>query len=113
MLSQVKRARGHLAAVRAQVISSSPEEVERCIPELHDAIACLRAVEPTPELAGELGALQFELGIVKRLVQRGADFYQDWAKVLAATAAGYTAASYTAAGDPAPLSAPGSVSVKG
>lgn len=123
MLSQVKRARGHLAAVRAQVLASSPEEVERCIPALHEAIACLREIEPAPDLPtpglptsdlrGELNALRFELGVVQRLIQRGAEFYQGWANTLAATAMGYTAGSYTAGGAPAPLSAPGSLSVKG
>ncbi|MSV35106.1 MAG: hypothetical protein EXQ47_05840 [Bryobacterales bacterium] len=121
MLTQVKRARGRLAAVRTQVLSSSPEEVEQCIPALEEAIACLRASEPTPDLQAELKpalkkeliALRFELGVIRRLVQRSAEFYQGWAKVLAATAAGYTAMSYTATGDPVPLAAPGSLSVKG
>ena len=118
MLSPIQRARGHLAVVRAQVLSSSPENVERCVPVLHEAIACVRAVEPKPELAGELSALHFELGVVSRLAQCGAEFYQGWGKALAATAAGCTGAgntalSYSATGDPAPLSAPGSLSVKG
>jgi hypothetical protein len=99
-----------LAAVRAQVLASSPEEVERCIPVLNEAIACLQGLEPGHDasLLAELRSLMFEIGVVSRLVQRGAEFYQDWAKVLAATAAGYTAT-----GDPAPLAAPGALSVKG
>ncbi len=108
MLSQIKRARGHLAAVRAQMLSTSPEEVEQCIPALHEAIACLRAVEPRQELAGELRALHFELGVVSRLAQHGAEFYQNWAQVLASAATGYTAA-----GNAAALTAAGSLSVKG
>jgi hypothetical protein len=110
MLSQVKRARGHLAAVRAQVLSSSPEEVEQCIPELNEAIACLQGMEPGRDasLLAELRGLKFEIGVISRLVARSAEFYQGWAKVLAAVAAGYTVT-----GDPAPLTAPGAISVKG
>ena len=108
MLAEVKSARGHLAAVRAQVLSSSPEEVEQCIPVLHEAIACLRAVEPRADLAKELNALRFEIGVVGRLVERSAAFYHGWAKTLAAAAAGYTAT-----GDPAPLRVARSISVEG
>jgi hypothetical protein len=113
MLSQVKRARGHLAAVRTLLRSPSAEDVNRCIPLLHEAIACLGASEPTPELARELSALRFEVGVVRRLIERGAEFYQGWAKWMAAAAAGQAAMSYTETGNPAPRAAPGSLSVRG
>jgi hypothetical protein len=92
--------------------------VEQCIPALHKAITCLRAVkpapdQPVPELRAELNALRFELGVMSRLVLGAAEFNQGWAKALAATAAECAGVGYTAAGDPTPLSAPRSLSVRG
>lgn len=113
MLAQVKSARGRLAEVRAVLQSPSPEELSRCIPLLDEAIACLEAMDPgqqprKADLAQELGLLRFELGVVRRLIEGGAEFYQGWARILAMAAVGYTVT-----GEPAPLTAPGSVSVEG
>ena len=148
MLSQVKCARGRLAAVRTQVLSSSPAEVEQCIPALQDAIACLQGLKPGHDasllrnsrhnarwrdrflfpfgprhaavpLLTELRGLQFEIGVVSRLAKRSEAFYEGWAQVLAAMAAGYTASTYTGltyteTGNPAaPPAASGSLSVRG
>jgi hypothetical protein len=112
-LVQIKSARGHVAAVRAALQSPWPEELGRGIPRLNEAIVCLEALEPgrdprKADLAQELSALRFELGVVRRLVAGGAEFYRGWARILA-----MAAGSYTPTGDPAPLTAPGSVSVEG
>jgi len=112
-LDQVKSARGHVAEVRAALQFPSPEELSRGIPLLNEAIVCLQTMEPdrdsrNADLARELGALRFELGVLRRLVEGGAEFYRGWARVLAMAAAGYTPT-----GAPAPLAAPGSVSVEG
>ena len=111
MLAQVKIARERVGAVRAALRSATPEEIGGCLPLLDEAIGCLHAV-PTaphdPELAGELDALQFELGVARRLIEGSAEFYRGWAGVLATAAAGYTPA-----GEPAALTAPGSVCLEG
>ena len=106
-----------MAAVRAALKAPTPEEIGGCLPLLGEAIDCLQAA-PTArhdpelagesELAGELDALRFEVGVLRRLIERGAAFYQGWARVLATTAAGYTPA-----GEPAALTAPGSVCLEG
>jgi len=112
-LARVKSARGHVVAVRAALQSPSPEELGRCIPLLDEAVACLKAMEPVrdtrqTDLVRELDALRFELGVVRRLIEGGNQFYRGWARILAMAAVGYTPT-----GDPAPLPAPGSVSVQG
>ena len=128
-LGQVRSARRRLAAVRAALQSPSPEELGRAIPLLDEAIACLRALEqagmeqcgmdqsgiappglapPNADLAQELGALQFELGVVRRLLDGGEEFYRGWSRILALAEGGYMPT-----GAPTPLMAPGSVSVKG
>src|SRR5438046_8770932 len=111
MLAQVKIARGRVAAVRTALQWTTPQEIGGCLPLLDEAIGCLHSV-PTaphdPELAGELETLQFELGVVRRLIEGSAGFYGGWARVLATAAAGYTPA-----GEPAALTAPRSVCTVG
>jgi hypothetical protein len=115
MLAQVQRTRARVGEIRATLRSPTAEEIGGCVPLLEEAIACLRAVEAAAddrerwgEAALEMAGLQFELGVVGRLIEGGAAFYQGWARVLATAAAGYTPA-----GEPAALNAPGSVSVQG
>lgn len=117
MLAQIKIARGRVAAVRAALENPTPEDVAGCLPLLEDAIGCLGAMPVAPGefhaarepgLAGELDALRFDLGVMQRLVEGGAEFYRNWARALATVAGGYTPS-----GEPAALTAPGSVSVEG
>ena len=103
----VENVRMRLAEARALILSPSPDGVMRSIPLLEQAVTCMQSLEPAPAMLPELRALQFEIGVVARLVVRGAAYYRNWAKTLAA------AAGYTAAGEPAPLTAAHSVSVEG
>jgi len=133
ILSKLRQARARTAEVRqALATASTPEEVSGCMPLLHEAIACLQSLaavpDPSPEnpapkhaappsspatparpeLAREFAALRFELGVARRLIEGGAEFYQGWARTLAAVLSGYTPS-----GEPAELTAPGSLSLHG
>ena len=137
ILSQLRQARARTAEVRQALASAStPEEVGACVPLLHDAIACLQSLAAAPdplpenpslegaspensspqnaappsqpELAREFAALRFELGVAQRLIEGGAEFYQGWARTLAVVLSGYTPS-----GEPAALTAPGSLSLQG
>ena len=137
ILSKLQQARVRTAEVRQALASAStPEEVGACVPLLHDAIACLQSLaaapDPSPEnpslegaspensspknaatpsqpeLAREFAALRFELGVARRLIEGGAEFYQGWARTLAVVLSGYTPS-----GEPAALTAPGSLSLQG
>ena len=132
ILSKLQQARVRTAEVRQALASAStPEEVGACVPLLHEAITCLRAIAPVadsspenmspenaapknaatpsqPELAREFAALCFELGVARRLIEGGAEFYQGWARTLAVVLSGYTPS-----GEPAALTAPGSLSLQG
>jgi hypothetical protein len=121
-LGEIRSARARLGEVLRALSSSSaphvvtPEEIGGCAPLLEEAIACLRAMpapqNPSlrngPELAREFEGLRFELGVVRRLIEGGAEFYRGWARILATAAAGYTPS-----GEPAALTASGSVSLEG
>lgn len=120
ILAKLRQARARMAEVRQALSSAStPEEIGACLPLLEEAIACLRAIAPVPappnalklsgpELAGEIAAVRFESGIVRRVLEGGAQFYQGWARILAGAVAGYMPT-----GEPAALTAPGSVSIEG
>ncbi len=111
MLAQAKMARERVAVVRGALKTSNLEEIAGCLPLLEEAIGCLHqmpAAPPDAELRSELEALRFDVGVVRRLAEGGAEFYRNWARVLATTAAGYTPA-----GEPAALAARGSISVEG
>jgi hypothetical protein len=119
-LSKLREARARLGEVRRVLSSAStPEEIGDCAPLLEEAILALQAipsllggpnhaVENEAELAREFAALQFELGVVRRLIEGGMNFYQGWARVLAAVLTGYTPS-----GEPAALTARGSVLLEG
>ena len=126
-LSQLRQARARLSDVRRVLAAAStPEEIRDCAPLLEEAILALQAIpsradgfllsssvpdhadETSGELAREFEALQFELGVVRRLIEGGADFYRGWARILAAVLTGYTPS-----GEPAALTARGSVSLEG
>lgn len=82
--------------------SPTPEAIEECLPGLAEAAECLRRTE-SGEGAGdggilfELHALRRELAGAKKLIERGAAFYQGWANVLGAASAGYTPSGEAAA----------------
>jgi hypothetical protein len=124
-LSKLRQARARLSDVqRVLAAASTPKEIGGCAPLLEEAILALQAIPSLPggpnhaveseavetgaELAREFAELQFELGVVRRLIEGGADFYQGWARVLAAVLTGYTPS-----GEPAALTAQGSVSLEG
>lgn len=97
MRNSLKVARNHVATLRQALLSPSPEEIERCLPGLAEAAACLGRIEqslhtnpPEPELAGELKALQRDLKMVARMIEHSANFYRGWASLLGAAAGGYT-----------------------
>ena len=97
MTSDLKTARNHVASLRQALLSPSPEEIERCLPGLAEAAACLGQIEqslhttpPEPQLAGELKALQRDLKMVARMIEHSANFYRGWASLLGAAAGGYT-----------------------
>ena len=97
------------------LLSPSPEEIERCLPALEEAVRCLAGAEQElehPGLGGELNALKNELRIVSRLIEHGAAFYQGWAKLLGAATAGYMPT-----GEAAPIAGlmngTGNISVRG
>lgn len=143
MLGEIQRARRHVDALCLALQSPSPEEMELCLPALEEAVACLQSVEqalreqslsprttsisstrssaraglpaptlqPTPivlPILHQLHSLNNELDIAQRLVIHGAAYCDTWSRMLGGAEGGYVAS-----GDPAPLSAPGSVSVKG
>ena len=124
-LSRLREARARLGEARLALASAStPEEIGRCAPLLEETILLLQAIPSLPggpnravegkaveddaELAREFAALQFELGVVRRLIEGGMNFYQGWARILAAVLVGYTPS-----GEPAALTAQGSVSLEG
>jgi hypothetical protein len=129
MLTRVRTARRHVAAARLALRSSRPEDILQCLPPLDEAIADLRAIEgelvegelvegdmggPAPrtlastELVAELTDLRQELAIVRRAVEHNLALQLKWARILGASASGYTAA-----GDAVPLTATATMSVRG
>jgi hypothetical protein len=121
MRSKVKDARERVAVLRTALLSPSPEELERCVPDLMKAAVGLGLMGmgsmdqelqehrgEHPEIAGELAALKNDLRLVKKLIEHGAGLHQGWARLLGAAAAGYTPS-----GEASPLAAASAVSVEG
>jgi hypothetical protein len=111
----IKRARLRLGEVRRALQPGEPElvpdQVRACTGLLEEAIACIGTVPITAasrELRREFESFRFELGVIRRLLDGGANFYRDWGRIVAGVASGYMPS-----GEPAPLTAAGSVSVKG
>ena len=137
-LATINDARASIAALRAALKKSSPDQLMACFPALSQAAERLSAVETellrnsstaerdspsgdqadsersitSPEDSGEitraLKSLKSDLRAAANLIEHGAAFYRGWARLLGAAAAGYTPS-----GEAAPLAAPGSVSVAG
>ncbi|MEQ1885662.1 MAG: hypothetical protein ABL967_11425 [Bryobacteraceae bacterium] len=126
MLERMIRARGHVDALRSALVSPSPEDLERCLPTLEEAVVCLREVEAQLQRLGaqemdveisqeqleqlrrEANDLQESLQIARRVLQQGATFVGGWMNVL-----GMTAASYTATGAPPEAAPAAKISVEG
>lgn len=121
MRKNISAVRQHVAALRAALLSSSPEPIEQCLPRLVEAAGCLGALErelrerrlrmdrtADAESVYELNALKGDLQAVHKLIEQGAKFYQGWANLLSTATA-----DYTPAGAAAPLSAAGTISIRG
>jgi hypothetical protein len=119
MRTGINAARQHVAALRIALLSRSPEPVEECLPRLVEAAGCLGLIEQQlrterPDAASvaesvhELNALKRELRAVQKLIEHGAKFYRGWANLLSAATA-----DYTPAGEAAPLSAAGTIWIRG
>jgi hypothetical protein len=115
MLSKVNSARRKVARLRDALISPGPEEIEKCLPALAEAVGYLDSIEqelkfsaPPPEMGAQIDLLKAELKMTAGLIAHGAVFYQGWAKLLASAAQGYTPS-----GDAPTLAPAGSVSVQG
>ncbi len=106
MQASVDEARRHLNRLRIALASPSPRDIEDALPELTQAVISLQELERevargksmNSSMALDLMELSREIGIVKRLTDRGLELCNGWA-VLLATAAG----GYVASGKPAPL----------
>ena len=118
MLARVQRARWSVGALREALLTPSPEQISGCLPALEESVSALRQLEreldsernpqTRRELRAALSALAGDLRIARRLIEHGAALYQGWANLLAAAAGGYVAS-----GQPAPLTAPGTLSLEG
>jgi hypothetical protein len=118
MRANIKLVRGHVAALRIALLSHTPEPIERCLPRLVDAAGCLGMIEQElrarrpgradAQSIQDLNVLKGELRAVHKLIEHGAKFYQGWANLLSAATS-----DYTRAGEAAPLSAAGTISIRG
>jgi len=115
-------------SLRGALLNPSREDLEQCLPALEEAVRCLVSIERKlrdqaaesaqhslgPTTTGATGlrtgleALKNELRIVSRLIANGAAFCENWAKFLGGAEAGYVST-----GQPASLTAGGSVSFRG
>lgn len=120
MRSNINAVRNHVAALRLALLSCSPGEIERSLPGLVEAAGYLsqvehelrsqpdRGTERHPGLREDILALRHDLGMVGRLLQNGAAFYQGWARVLGAASGGYTPT-----GAAEPVQTPSAISMEG
>jgi hypothetical protein len=121
MIARLASARRHVDALRSALLSPAPDELERSLPALAEAVACLRSAEQELRsgltsggdgeiraVAVEANSLRESLAVVRRVVAGSAAFYDGWLRMLGAAAGGYTRA-----GAPAALTPTATVSVKG
>jgi hypothetical protein len=107
MHSNIHNAQEQIAALRDALVKGGPAEIEQCLPGLEAAARVLRNSEPAPGTRADLEGLRNELSRAARLIQHGESLWRGWARILG------SAAGYTAGGEPAPLSAPSQLSVRG
>lgn len=109
---RIGRAREKVGALRATLLSPSPEALESHVPALEEALHELQHLQQDHEKPGGLGphllALAGELRIAGKLIEHGLAFERGWARLLAAAAG-----SYQPNGEPHPLPVRGSISVRG
>jgi hypothetical protein len=117
MRLSIRAVRNHVAALRLALLAPSSEELQRFLPVLADAAGCLSVIQRElglrpnqgdPELGRELKALKQDLRAVGKLIEHGAAFWQAWAKRFGAATGGYTPS-----GEPRPVAAAGTISVRG
>jgi hypothetical protein len=116
MRARVDDTRRHLNRLRVALATPSPRGIEEALPDLAQAVASMKELERELErgekmnssMALELIALSREIGIVRRLTDRGLELCNGWA-VLLATAAG----GYVASGKPAPLRPASTLRIEG
>lgn len=91
--TSVREARRLLACPTAATTEASAQHVEAaitCLETLRTSLRSRGGATPTG-LAAELGELQKEIFHTTALLERAAAFYFSWARLLYATACGYTA----------------------
>lgn len=106
MRSKVHSVRERVAALRAALLAPTPEGLEAELPSLQLALEDLAAAE-RPDLA-ELRALARDLKNAQTLIDHGLGTQQGLARLLAASLGGYQPD-----GEPAPLTAAGTIAVEG
>lgn len=104
MRLSVETIRTQIEALRLTLLTPSLEGIERSLPALQEAATFLAGFQPVPDNTSlpELKALKKELAAVSKLIEHGAAFWNEWAKLLGSMTGGYTpsgeAQSVTAAG---------------
>jgi hypothetical protein len=112
----IRQVRQHIGVLRTALLAESPEPIEECLPRLVEAAGSLGLIERqlrTERTADagsvhELNALQSDLRAVGKLIENGAKFYQGLANLLSAATK-----NYTSGGQISPLSASGTISIRG
>jgi hypothetical protein len=104
--------------LRATLLAPSPEALESYLPALEETLHDLQRLQQDQWSPGEPGqarelrinldALAKELRAVANLIQHGMAFQQGWSRLLAGATGGYRPD-----GEPRPLQAQGSISVRG
>ena len=115
MLSKIKQARNKVEALRLAMVSPAAEEIAGALPGLEEAVRYLAMVEQETregatapyDVRRELTLLKNDLRISARLIGHGVAFCDGWAKMLGAGPA------YTQAGNTAPSSSEGTLSLRG
>ena len=120
MRASVEDARRYLDRLRVALASPSLRDIEEALPELARAVASMAASRkdlerklesgqaPDAGLARDLTTLSREIGIARRLADRGVELCNGRA-ILLATAAG----GYVASGKPAPLNLGWRIEIEG
>ncbi len=103
MRLNLSTARQRVADLREALLNPAPERIEACLPGLVEAASCIEKGD-----LNTLFALKNDLKRVKSLLQHGEMMNRGLARLLGAEMAGYTRS-----GEAAPISAAGTVSLKG
>ncbi len=112
----LQRAESELGAAHRQLMTPTPEGLEAVCQALESAGAAMASVrttlaeQPAQTLAlrEALLKLQSQARLLAALLDHAAQFHLGWARLLAASVAGYTES-----GQPAPLAPPPTISLRG